>query len=252
MMTRRKFLTLGLLAVPTAVGADTRYIEPTNVCVKKLDLNPGGTLRFAQFSDFHFKGDDRYARTVIELINAQSPDFVCFTGDLVEDGAFAPAALDLVRQIKSPVYGSPGNHDYLCGAPFSIYEEAFADTGGAWLVDCSLVLPKHDLEIVGMGRMGLQDFKIPRAPRRILLQHYPSLADHMNDTVFDLILAGHSHGGQIRLPFFGPLVLPVGVGAYDLGRFETKSGPLYVNAGIGTYHIPLRFNCRPEITVVTI
>jgi predicted MPP superfamily phosphohydrolase len=68
---------------------------------------------------------------------------------------------------------------------------------------------------------------------------------------FDLILSGHSHGGQVRLPLFGPPYLPWGVGRYDLGFFETENGPLYVNAGIGTYHAPIRFNCPPEITVVT-
>ncbi len=80
---------------------------------------------------------------------------------------------------------------------------------------------------------------------------YPELADRLDGARFDLIMAGHSHGGQVRVPFFGPLFLPWGVGRYDLGRFETAGGPLYVNAGIGTYHLPLRFNCRPEITLVT-
>jgi len=68
-------------------------------------------------------------------------------------------------------------------------------------------------------------------------------------TKLDLILAGHSHGGQVRLPFYGPLILPFGVGAYDLGLFQTSAGPLYVNAGIGYFYANVRFNCRPEITV---
>jgi len=82
--------------------------------------------------------------------------------------------------------------------------------------------------------------------------HYPMMADHLGDRRFDLILAGHSHGGQIRLPFFGPLRVPYGVGAYDLGDFETAGGPLYVNPGIGMVTYPFRFNCPPEITVFTI
>jgi predicted MPP superfamily phosphohydrolase len=55
----------------------------------------------------------------------------------------------------------------------------------------------------------------------------------------------------VRLPFYGAPILPWGVGRYDLGYFESKCGPLYVNAGIGTYRIPVRFNCRPELTLVT-
>ncbi|MDQ6622438.1 MAG: hypothetical protein M3Y86_02985, partial [Verrucomicrobiota bacterium] len=121
-----------------------------------------------------------------------------------------------------------------------------------WLVDRALVLREHDLELVGMAMRGIHALDPPQATRRILLNHYPALADELPSGMrFDLILAGHSHGGQVRLPFYGALVLPWGVGRYDLGYFESKGGPLYVNAGIGTYRFPFRFNCRPEITVVT-
>ena len=68
----------------------------------------------------------------------------------------------------------------------------------------------------------------------------------------DLILAGHSHGGQVRIPFYGPILLPYGVGRYDLGMFRTGCGPLYVNPGIGWFPVPIRFNCQPEITVFEI
>lgn len=250
-MTRRKFLALGALAFPSAIGADAALIEPTNLRVKTLSLRPGGDLRFVAFTDFHYKGDARYAAEVVGAINQLAPAFVCFSGDLVEDKRFAPAALDFIRQIKAPVYGCPGNHDYRCGAPFAEYEKAFADTGGAWLVDCGLILPGTDLEIVGMGIMGIQKLEPRQAARRLLLLHFPLHADRLGDFTYDLILAGHSHGGQVRLPFYGPFFLPWGVGHYDLGFFESKGGPLYVGSGIGTYHVPLRFNCRPEITLVT-
>jgi hypothetical protein len=89
--------------------------------------------------------------------------------------------------------------------------------------------------------------------RHVLLMHYPAVADNLAGRHFDLILAGHSHGGQVRLPFVGAVSLPKGVGKYDYGRYETVNGPLYVNAGIGTLSsFPFRFNCPPEVTVVTI
>ena len=250
MMTRRKFLALGALALPSAVAADAALLEPTALRVAKLDLARGVGARFVQFTDFHFKGDRDYAGEVIGKINKLAPDFVCFSGDLVEDKRFATEALGFIKQIKAPVYGSPGNHDYLCGADFAEYEAAFAATGGAWLVDRALGLEKFDLEIVGMGVKGIHALELPLAGHRLLLLHYPELSD-MLGVRFDLILAGHSHGGQVRLPFYGALFLPWGVGRYDLGYFETQWGPLYVNPGIGTYHLPLRFNCRPELTVVT-
>jgi predicted MPP superfamily phosphohydrolase len=250
-MTRRKFLGLLSLTLPTAVAVDAACLEPTNLRVSKLVLPGDGKRRFVHFTDLHYKGDERYGSELVRAINDLAPEFVCFTGDLVEDIGFAPGALEFIRQIKAPVYGSPGNHDYWCGASFAEYEQAFAATGGGWLVDRALVVADGEIEIVGMAKRGIHALQAPQAPRRLLLLHYPEMADRLGGPRFDLIMAGHSHGGQVRLPWYGPLVLPWGVGLYDLGYFETKGGPLYVNAGIGTYHVPIRFNCRPEITLVT-
>jgi uncharacterized protein len=251
-ISRRKFLGLGALALPAIAGIDARWVEPTLLRVTNLRLNGGDRCRFIHFSDFHYKGDERFAAEVVRKINQLAPDFVCFTGDLIEERAFVTKALSFVRQVNAPVYGVPGNHDYSSHAPFSEYECAFQATGGAWLADRNAVVPKHDLEIVGMGITGFDVRSQPQANRRILLMHYPVIADRLGGQCFDLILAGHSHGGQVRLPFFGAIVLPPAVGRYDFGYYNTPAGPMYVNAGIGTYIVPWRFNCRPEITVVTI
>jgi predicted MPP superfamily phosphohydrolase len=251
-ISRRKFLGLSALALPAALGIDAALIEPRNLRIRQLKMNDSGKLRFVHFTDFHHKGDVDYAAEVVRTINDLKPEFVCFTGDLIEDKNFQNEALDFIRQIKAPVYGNPGNHDYWSGASFPDYEKAFAATGGAWLVDRRLLLPQYDLEVVGMGLIGMHALQDREGARRILMMHYPIMADSLGTQRFDLILAGHSHGGQIRVPFYGALALPWGVGRYDLGFFETTGGPLYVNAGIGTYRIPYRFNCRPEITVVTI
>lgn len=252
-ITRRKFLGLSALAVPAAFGADARFIEPTSLRVTTFNLPGGrGDCRFVHFTDFHYKGDASYAAEVVRTINALSPKFVCFTGDVVEEARFAPEALNFIQQIRVPVYGSPGNHDYWSHVSFPEFERAFSATGGAWLVDRSVVLPEYGLELVGMALKGIHAFGPSQAIRRVLLMHYPGMASQLHEHRFDLILAGHSHGGQVRLPFVGALIVPHGVGPYDLGFYDTPGGPLYVNAGIGTYRIPVRWNCRPEITVVTI
>ncbi len=251
-VSRRQFLRTVAFALPAAVIVDTRLIEPTNLRIRQLTAHPNGSIRFIHITDFHHKGNRRYASEVIREINNLSSTFVCFTGDLVEDASYLDDALQFITQIKTPVYGSPGNHDYWCGAPFSKYEQAFSATGGRWLADTSVVLPEHDLELVGMGRAGVPLLKPPQATRRFLLTHYPKSVEDLCDERFDWIMAGHSHGGQVRIPGYGAIALPWGVGRYDLGFFPTEAGPLYVNPGIGTYRIPWRFNCRPEITVVTI
>jgi predicted MPP superfamily phosphohydrolase len=249
-ISRRKFLTLGALALPAAMGADSSAFETNSLRVTNLQRGPGA-CRIVHFTDFHYRGDTEYAAQVVRTINGLSPDFVCFTGDLVEELAFAPAAFEFICQINAPVYGIPGNHDFQSGVPFSDFANAFAATGGAWLPDRTAVLAEHDLELVGCGRRSIHAFTTPQAGRQILLMHYPQMANGLGRR-FDLILAGHSHGGQVRLPFVGALVLPKGVRPYEYGYYETPGGPLYVNAGIGTYRLPFRWNCRPELTLITI
>ncbi len=249
MITRRRFLALAALAVPAAVAAEAYCLEPTMLRVRRLRTGDNLGCRLVHFTDFHYKGDAGYAASVIDAINALQADFACFTGDLVEDKAFAPEALDFIRQIKVPVYGNPGNHDYWSGADFREYEKAFAATGGAWLADRALYLPRHDLALIGGGR-GMHMLPSSDASRQVLLMHYPMMVEGLKQRRFDLILAGHSHGGQIRLPGWGALVVPYGVGRYDLGLYRTPNGPMHVSSGIGTVYVPLRFNCPPAIALI--
>src|SRR5262249_15350312 len=147
--------------------------------VTHFDLNPNPSCRLIHFSDLHYKGDADYAAKVIETINQLEPEVVCFSGDLVEEARFAPAALDLIRQIKRPVYGCPGNWDYGSGANFRDYEKAFRATGGDWLEDTGVILPQHQLQLIGIGMRGEHVLPKPQAARRILLIHYPMQADRL-------------------------------------------------------------------------
>ena len=249
-MTRRKFLGLSALAIPAAVGADARWIEPTSLRVTNLKLAGGGNCRFVHFTDFHYKGDASYAAEVVRTINELQPEFVCFTGDLVEEKRFAPDALDFIRQIKAPVYGTPGNHDYWSGASFPDFERAFAATGGEWLVDRSVVLPKHDLEIVGMALR--RHSRLQPARRRA------------GDLVAALSGDGEHCSAPLRSDSRRPFARRTGAIAFlrrahrPVGRRPLRSR-LFRNARRSALcqcrhrHVShsVRFNCRPEITVVT-
>ncbi|MDD2708326.1 MAG: metallophosphoesterase [Verrucomicrobiae bacterium] len=251
-MGRRRFLGMLTLAMPGFLAADGLCLEPEWVRVRQLRLSNNPTHRLVHFTDFHFKGDAGYAAKAIQLINKQKPHFVCFTGDLIEETVHLEKALDFIRQIRFPVYGVPGNHEDWCRAPVEPFIEAFAQTGGQWLRNTATTIPDKQIEILGWADFRPGPIPQAQAAKRILLTHYPELADNTHGCRFDLILAGHSHGGQIRLPGYGPLFHGYGVGPYDMGRYDSPGGPLYVNPGIGTFFLPVRFNCRPEITVIEI
>jgi uncharacterized protein len=251
-LTRRRFLLAALLSSPALCFADAKWIEPGWVKVRRVRLGQRKpNHRFIHFTDVHHKGDKGYFEGIVKKINALSPEFVCFTGDLIEKASYLDEALEILAKIKSPVFGVAGNHDYWSKAPFKNFAEGFAKTGGAWLVEEQRVTAGGKYSILGAACLSSRTD--PMRPnggaRNIFLMHYPIWVENLKSLKYDLILAGHSHGGQVRLPFYGAIMVPFGVGKYDLGMFKTDRGPLYVNPGLGWFPVPIRFNCRPEITV---
>jgi uncharacterized protein len=226
-------------------------IEPYWLRIKKLGINGKSvSRRIVHLTDVHHKGNRAYLQNVVNTVNSIAPDFVCFTGDLVEKKAYLVEALEILSLIKCPIYGVPGNHDYWSGASFDTITRYFEATGGAWLVDRSVLIRDGSIQIVGAtGEQTQLPEPESAGVKRLLLVHYPLFSDKVYDS-FDLVLAGHSHGGQIRLPFIGALFLPSRVGPYEVGLYQTQAGPLYVNPGIGTFLVPIRLWCRPEVTVV--
>jgi predicted MPP superfamily phosphohydrolase len=250
--SRRKFIVTGMLATPFALSADARLVEPRWVKLTQLRLSDNPTHRFVHFSDLHHKGDRAHTRSVVEMINSLSPDFVCFTGDILGEAKFLAESLELLSGIQAPLYGVPGNHDYASNASFTNIAKCFASTGGAWLVNEQTTIANGKINLIGVAHMTPKHPSPSPKPGtyNLLMFHYPAWVKRLGGRKFDLMLAGHSHGCQVRIPFYGPVMRPFAVDEYDLGLFETKSGPLYVTSGIGWYPIPVRFNCRPEIVLI--
>src|SRR5688572_29081957 len=150
-LNRRGFLRLLLYGTPIGCAADTFFVEPEWVRVSRHRLTgKGKTVRFVHFTDLHFKGDESYLRSVVRKINALSPEFACFTGDIVENNSYLESALKILGGIKCPLYGVPGNHDHWSNSNFSTIQSAFEKTGGAWLVNRDIVLEKQGVHIVGI------------------------------------------------------------------------------------------------------
>jgi predicted MPP superfamily phosphohydrolase len=255
-ISRRKFILTALLLTPGAIVADAKWLEPAWVRIRRLHLGDDKPVhRFVYFTDLHYKGDREYAESVVSKINSLSPDFVCFGGDIMEDAKFLAEALEILSGIKSPMFGVPGNHDFWSRAPFAMISSCFSATGGAWLLDKHRLTADGKINVIGATCMNASNI-LPRSnpeTKNILLMHYPAWFKKLSGRKFDLMLAGHSHGGQVRIPFYGAIALPFGVDEYDLDLFQTGSGPLYVNPGIGYIgDYDIRFNCRPEITVIEI
>lgn len=239
--------------VPALLLAYARFVEPRWICIREVHLTNEPVCRFVHISDLHHKGDRRHLRQIVDRINTLKPDFVCFTGDLVEDEQHLAEALDLLGQLQPPIYAVPGNHDPVWGPLRQRIQAMCRATGGEYLVNDIVKSSSHDVQIVGTQTAQLPDIQRESSATRILvLTHYPETAAQLPKGAFDLALAGHSHGGQVRLPLFGALILPHGVGSYERGLYQLDSGPLYVHPGLGTFVFPIRFLCRPEITVISL
>lgn len=248
-LRRRHFVGLLLGGLPALAGADALVVEPEWLVIRRLRIGTGPVRhRWVHFTDIHYRGDDAYLDRVVSKINQLAPDFACFTGDLVEEAEYFEPALRLLQKIRAPLFGIPGNHDHWSGADFEPARRALAAGGGAWLQNQRVMLAGGAVALTGVDRLPCRAPRVPDA-FNLVLMHYPIWADFLGPSCADLLLAGHSHGGQVRLPGIGALIKPSLTGRYVMGRFDTPSGPLYVNPGIGTFHLDIRFNCRPELTL---
>jgi predicted MPP superfamily phosphohydrolase len=279
LVTRRKFL-LGS-AVTAAAGLGLYSSEfarheisiPTRpIAIRNLPAAFQG-FRIVQISDLHLDEftEPSFLRRVVAHVNALSPDLVALTGDYITYGAlgrrFALGSMercaDILRAIACPLrFAVMGNHDSVLGAP-TIRPILAA-------IDVPLLVNQYvPIERAGqrLWLCGVHDpasnvpnlhFAIPERPDGpvILLCHAPDYADfvldHPRGRFVDLMVAGHSHGGQVRLPILGPTILPSWGRKYVEGLYQFDRMQLYVNRGIGTVTLPIRLNCPPEITLFTL
>lgn len=252
-ISRRRFAGWTLLGGPPALVVHAFGVEPGWLKIRRCRVTEGPVRhRFAHFTDVHFKGDGDLLMEVVEQVNRLAPDFACFTGDLIEDADFLAPAPEILRGLRVPLYALPGNHDHWSGADLEPLAELCAATGGGWLQDAQHFVRDGAINLIGMDRLPARFEVFPHC-FNLLLVHYPGWTNRLDGRRVDLALAGHTHGGQVRIPFVGALVTPFDTDSYDLGWFDTPAGRLYVNPGIGTLGaLEARFNCRPEVTLFEI
>ncbi len=216
-------------------------------------------VRIAHLSDLHLGVPSRGVRAAeraVDWVAARRPELVCVTGDLVSRARGQAKLSELLARLPHP-YVVLGNHDFaLSRDPFSQPVELVRLERGTLLSDSAVELPLRGLrvELAGVDPrtwLKRRPLGLPGsdADLRILLCHFPRSLDVVPPGRFQLILAGHLHGGQIVLPYgFGKLQLAHVRAPYREGVFERNGTVMHVSPGLGTTFVPFRFFARPEVT----
>jgi len=276
--TRRNFLigagttAAGLALYSGEVARHELDIVHRPIAIANLPTAFHG-YRIVQLSDIHLDEytEPFFLERIVQKVNALSPDLVLLTGDFITHGSLTFIAgghairrcAEILTALTAPLrYGILGNHDVTYNGPLVV--KTLAAHGTPVLVNEYLPVERNGdrLWLCGVDDPGSAypdlDLTLPTKPDGpvLLMAHEPDYADHViahpRGHLVDLMLAGHSHGGQIRLPFLGPLILPPMAEKYPEGYYRFKQLQLYVNRGIGTVGLPFRLNCPPEITVITL
>jgi predicted MPP superfamily phosphohydrolase len=214
-------------------------------------------LSILHLSDLHFIGtvDRPYFEQVVEAARGMPSDLVVFTGDLLDREDLIDWLPDTLGRLSAPLgcYFVLGNHDWYLTNTEEV-RARMESLGWLSLAGRCELLPHRGgtLALCGSERpwMGTAPdlSAVPPEAFRLLLSHTPDNLRWARNEQCDLMLAGHNHGGQVRLPLFGPVYSPSASGArYASGVFWEPPTLLYVSRGIGGRH-PLRWNCRPELT----
>ena len=259
-LTRRRFLKLaafGLVTTPVSAALleprdleVTRHDAPLSLLPRDLD-----GFRIVQLSDLHrcFMTPDSLIRSAVEAANRLSPDVVVVTGDFVtRDADNAGPCAEMLSRLapRLGVYAVLGNHDHWTNAAVV---RGHIGTHGIRLLDNACAAVSPGLELIGIDDVwsGSPDFEAawrssdPQAAH-VFLSHSPVAVRNAVDKDC-LMLAGHTHGGQVNIPFV-PMPPPPGMGGwrYVRGWYNVGRVRMYVNRGIGH---PVRFRCRPEVTL---
>lgn len=249
-----------LVALAIAAGIDAWLVEPYRVQVTHYDLqgNVASPLKIADLSDVHTHGIGRNEKRTFEVLAEEKPDLIVVTGDCLGNtaGDYRPCE-NFYRQLHAPlgVWVVRGNWEN----DFPMHHErAFYAKSDVHLLVNQSGMPRPDFALIGLDdpssgnpRLVRAMAGVPATAYKIALFHAPGFFGHIAGKV-NLCIAGHTHGGQVMLPFVHPFWLPKDCKGFVSGWYEEDRTKMYVNRGLGMSDLPIRFDCRPEITIFTI
>lgn len=265
MFTQIIIIILYLFFIIYIFKIEPNLIKVSNCKININDLpNYPSNFTIVHISDLHLVNLEKKDLFCINKINEINPDLIVITGDLIGNVHGINSTLAFINSLKSKhgIYGVFGNEEYQ-----SLYYHHIET-----LVNSNVTILRNEYTKINLKNnqklyiIGIDDpvFKrdnleksihnLPDEGFKILLTHSPEITkiypiDKLN--IFNLILSGHVHGGQVRIPFLGPLVIPFGCERkYNSGLHKIGKASLLVNRGVGTCPLTVRFFCRPEIYVI--
>jgi hypothetical protein len=244
-------------------------VKEYKVVSKNLPKSFDG-LKIVHFSDIHYGRtiDANRLEHLVSEINSLKPDLIFFTGDLIDKDILMTTTIkEEVTAILSKLdasigkYNVSGNHDLSFTEYTEIMKKSdFINIDNSYDIIYSssyetIYIAGLESEVKGNPNIESatsylktdvegQDYNIP--PYKILLLHTPDTIDKIIDYNFDLVLAGHSHNGQVRLPFIGALITPVGAKKYYNPYYRIGNTDLYISSGVGTSALNFRFFDKPS------
>jgi uncharacterized protein len=257
-MSLAGFAGAAVLGPVWVFGVEPRWVDWTtqDLIVNGLPNRLHG-VRVMQLSDIHASEAvplDFISR-VVDRINRNPPDLLVVTGDMVtEDRRFISGVAQLLGRIEARLgrFAIMGNHDYWTDGPemsralerndiHHLRNESVwvGGRGGLRLIGIDDHWTGNDDLEAAMAGVGVEE-------AQMLLMHSPDLVVPASRAKIPFALCGHTHGGQVRLPWYGALVTPSALG-YEQGRYLHRGTQMYVNRGLGTLDLRVRLNCRPEV-----
>ncbi|MCW5966597.1 MAG: phosphodiesterase YaeI [Bryobacterales bacterium] len=253
---------------------EPRWPETVRLQIPTRWLKGNARLRILQLSDLHASPSVPldWLDEVFRMAMDEQPDVICLTGDYVTSGS--PVDLESYQKVleklseAAPTFASMGNHDGgKWGRDTGRRESSAAIRlmlGKAGIQVChnanvEMEVAGARLQVVGLGDRWAKEFFIQDAFQgltrnadrlRVVMSHNPDTKDVLHYHSWELLLCGHTHGGQVAIPGFGPPIVPVLDHEYVKGLHEYQGRRLYVTRGVGGVFGGLRINCRPEITVL--
>ncbi len=271
-ITRRRFIVSAAGAVSAAALGDALLIEPTAIDVTRHDVPVPGLppalhgLRVACLTDVHLHGGvSPAARGALEILERERPDVVVLIGDICNHEDDLPVLTAWAREARgtAATFATFGNWEHDAGIDRATAERAYGQAGVELLYNsagrasvrgATLTVVGLDDPVLGHPDLGAGLATVRAGDPTLWVVHAPGWVEEVPRDVApqpSAILAGHTHGGQVRLPFWTPYT-PRGSGRFVAGWYRDTIRPLYVSRGIGTITLRARLFCPPELPIFTL